>query len=157
MFSAALVALFGTTEVQANGKGGKGGGGGPSKGGAARVVHASHTKHVATHVKHATAHRFVHLHRGYHIHYRGWTRYCWFPTYRCYGYFCPTALCWYYWYAPQQCYLPISYVTTYPPTPTTGVTVNVTGTSGGVPTTALPPGATPLPSGTVPPLPGGGS
>ncbi len=95
--------------------------------------------------------------RYYHRHYRGWSSYCWLPSYHCYGYFCPEDSCWYYWYAPYNCYIPIQYVRTFAPTPL-NVNVNVnnnvnTNTSAaGFP--ALPQGAVPVSPGAVPPLPG---
>jgi len=33
-----------------------------------------------------------------------WTHYCYFPKYRCLGYYCPQARCWYYYYAPYRCF-----------------------------------------------------
>jgi hypothetical protein len=105
---------------------------------------------------------FYHQGHSYHSHYyersyRGWSRYCWFPSYRCYGYYCPTQYCWYYWCGSQSCYLPVSYIRTFVPTPVnvnqnqnqnTNVNVNVVGGSG------LPVGATPLAG--VPQFPTGG-
>ncbi len=29
--------------------------------------------------------------------YHGWARRCWFPRYNCYGYFCPTRSCWFFY------------------------------------------------------------
>jgi hypothetical protein len=79
--------------------------------------------HVAGHV-HVSPH--VHVGFGYHVHpghvhvhvrgYHGWIARCWFPSFRCYAYFCPTDQAWYYWYAPFDQYLPISYMAIYPPT-----------------------------------------
>ena len=82
--------------------------------------------------------------------YCGWNSYCWFGQCRCYGCYCPSAQCWYYWYAPMQCYLPISYMTIYPPTPFGAPGMGIPGI--GVPPIApmgaglpgLPPGAAPV-------------
>ena len=42
--------------------------------------------------------------------------YCyWAPSYHCYCFWCPTDACWFYWYAPWNCYLPYSQMTSYPP------------------------------------------
>ena len=98
--------------------------------------------------------------------YRGWSSYCWFPTYRCYGYYSPTQSCWYYWSGSYSCYMPYRYITTFAPT---AVNVNenvnanananrntntnvviVGGGAGAVPT--LPPGAAAVPVGTAVPL-----
>jgi hypothetical protein len=95
-----------------------------------------------------------------HLHYRGWTQFCWYPRFGCYCCYCPTACEWFYYYQPSACYLPISQVAQFPPT-TVNVNVNnnnnqnVGGGStppGGTP--VLPEGATPLPGGVTPPLPG---
>jgi hypothetical protein len=88
--------------------------------------------------------------------YNGWSRYCWFPSYGCYGYYCPTDYSWYFYSGTYACYLPVTYINTIAPTPVnananananvnTNVNVNVNG---------LPAGATQLPVGVVPPLPG---
>jgi hypothetical protein len=47
--------------------------------------------------------------------YNGWTSSCYFPAYRCYGFYCAVDLTWYYWYAPQNCFLPVYYMQTMPP------------------------------------------
>jgi hypothetical protein len=93
--------------------------------------------------------------RHYPSSYRGWSSYCWFPRYRCYGYYCPTACCWYYWYPQSSCYLPCTYLPTYVPTPidVAPPTAGPTPSPGAAPTPGLPEGATTLPSGaaTMPP------
>ncbi len=125
---------------------------------------------------------FVHRGHSFRSHYyersyRGWSRYCWFPSYRCYGYYCPTQSCWYYYCGTQSCYLPVSYMSTFAPTPVnlntnqnqnqnqnTNVNVNVVGgpglPAGAAPVAVAPPlpvGATPLqaggPVGPVGPMP----
>src|ERR1043165_10207636 len=53
--------------------------------------------------------------RSHNRGYRGWSHYCWFPSYRCYGYYSPTDACWYYWYGPGNCYLPVSEMENKPP------------------------------------------
>lgn len=62
------------------------------------------------------------IHNYYHgaAYYRGrnynaWTNYCYFPSYRCYGFYCGVDLTWYYWYAPRNCFLPTYYMPTMPP------------------------------------------
>src|SRR4051812_32659231 len=63
--------------------------------------------------------------------YGGWTRRCHFAHYGCRGFYCPADATWYYWYAPFECYLPVRYLATYPPT------------TGSNDDPELPPGATP--------------
>jgi hypothetical protein len=132
--------------------------------------HHSHGHHRHGHHHHGHHHHGHHYrhHHYRHHHYSSWRHYCWFPTYGCYGYYCPSACSWYYYYAPQQCYYPISYITTYAPT-TPGITINVnnnnnlnnnnvgaSATDGAVPVgpavaaPPLPTGATGLPAGFVP-------
>jgi mono/diheme cytochrome c family protein len=111
---------------------------------------------------------FYHQGHSFYSHYyehgyRGWSQYCWFPSYRCYGYYCPTRRCWYYWYSSENCYLPVSYMSTFVPAPvnfnqnqnqSTNVNLKVNGGSG------LPVGATPLVSNAAKPgipQPGPGS
>jgi hypothetical protein len=50
-----------------------------------------------------------------------WNSRSWSSRYGCYCYWCPYVNSWYYWYAPQSSYYPISYITTAPPV----VNVNV--------------------------------
>lgn len=50
--------------------------------------------------------------------FRNWTSRCYFPVYRCYGYYSPIQTQWYYWYAPFNQYLPVSLIATYPPVST---------------------------------------
>jgi hypothetical protein len=78
----------------------------PHKGGGHVVAH-SHALVVHGHSIHVPVHV-----RGYH----GWASRCWFPGYRCYGYYCGDDQAWYYWYAPFNEYLPITYMSIYPPT-----------------------------------------
>ena len=93
----------------------------------------------------------IHRDNGHNINFRdrsfrGWNSYCYFGQHRCYGYFCPTAQAWFYWYAPMQRYLPISLMAIYPPTPFAGVPpvgINpIAPVGAGLP--ALPPGAAPV-------------
>ena len=79
-----------------------------------------------------TAH--FHYARDYH----GWKGYCYFPGYRCYGYYDPSYTQWFYWYQPGDCYLPISEMSAYPPVDTGFAPVQQT-TGSPIP---LPPGAT---------------
>jgi hypothetical protein len=100
--------------------------------------------------------------------YRSWSHYCWFPRYSCYGYYCPTQCCWYYYSGQTNCYVPVSYISTFTPVQqnlnantntNTNVNTNVNVIGGGAPAgplpqaVALPPGATQLASGVVPPQP----
>ena len=50
------------------------------------------------------------------ISHRHWSSWCWNAEYRCYFYYCPTECCSYYWYAPGQCYYPVSCLRLYRPT-----------------------------------------
>ena len=95
--------------------------------------------------------------------YRGWTSYCYFSSYRCYGY-CDAGV-WYYWYEPMARFLPVSYMSAYPPINTgfvpvvrgpRAVVVLPTGVAPVAPVSAaLPVGATPIanvaPMNAVPP------
>jgi hypothetical protein len=100
-------------------------------------------------VVHAHAPLVVHAHPA-HFHvrgYGGWVSRCWFPSYGCYGYYCGAEQTWYYWYAPFNEYLPISYMSIYPPTPVGAAPIVLIPVA---PVTlpmssALPPGATLVP------------
>jgi hypothetical protein len=108
----------------------------PHRGGGHVAVYA----HAPLVVHNQSIHGPVHFHvRGY----RGWVSRCWFPGYRCYGYYCGEDQAWYYWYAPLNEYLPISYMSIYPPTPGGVAPVGVVPVAAGMP--ALPPGATFVP------------
>ena len=48
--------------------------------------------------------------------YHGWRGSYYNAFYRCTWFFCPEAGCYYYWYAPGLCYLPVSQIALYPPT-----------------------------------------
>ena len=118
--------------------------------------------HTTTHVRVAThAHVVTHAHVAIHAHhtlvvrghsvsvpvhvrgYGGWVSRCWFPGYRTYGYYCGTDQAWYYWYAPMNEYLPISYMSIYPPTPVGIAPVGMVPVTPGLP--ALPSGASFVP------------
>ncbi len=132
-------------------------GGHASHAGHAHVaVHAHAPVHAAAHV--AVAHRPVaashfrtivdhgrSLHVPVHVRgYRGWASRCWFPGYRCYGYYGGDDQLWYYWYEPFAEYLPITYMSIYPPT--AGIAPPMTGVPMAMPASpALPPGATFVP------------
>jgi hypothetical protein len=125
----------------------------PHRGGGHVAAHA----HVAAHTHvavHAHAPLVVHghsVHVPVHVRgYGGWVSRCWFPGYRTYGYYCGTDQVWYYWYAPLDEYLPISYMSIYPPTPVGVAPVGVVPVTPGLPVTmpmspALPPGTTFVP------------
>jgi len=114
----ATFALTYTGSARAAGKGNGGSG------------HAHHSSGKSGHDYHHDRDRgYSYRHRDYH----GWTRYCWFADYGCYGYYCPEDAVWYYWYGPRNCYLPVSEMAVYVPVSS----VN--------PPPALPPGATAVP------------
>jgi len=80
---------------------------------------------------------------------RHWTHGYWWGRYGCYTYYCPDTGCWYYWYAPDDCYYPCSYIEHATPAPqaapagaTAGVTliVNVTVNAAAGPAAPAPPG-----------------
>lgn len=79
--------------------------------------------------------------------YDSWSQQCWFRQHNCRGYYCPQRQCWYYFYQPMNCYLPVQYMDQYAPT------AGGPGLPGGGP--QLPPGASPLPGGQFPGQPGG--
>jgi hypothetical protein len=94
--------------------------------------------------------------RYYPRYYHGWTRYCWFPTYRCYGYYCPDDCCWYFWSPQYGCFMPVTYISTFGPVP---VNVNVNFSSTVPVSPGLPPGGAPglppdaIPYSGTPPMP----
>jgi hypothetical protein len=140
----ALAAVIGTTasEADASGKSGSG---------------PRSSMHVSGNFKSFSSHGRNYSFFCYPRSYCSWSRYCWFPSYGCYGYYCPTQCCWFYNAAPLQCYVPVSYISTFAPVQdanlntNTNVNTNVNINGGSV--AALPPGATELPAGTVPPQP----
>jgi hypothetical protein len=133
--------IFAGAELQASSP--KGGGGKGSKGSSASKAsrgsngnRGSKAPHKAHQPSKAHNHNHNHNHhRNHHRNYRGWSRYCWFPTYGCYGFYDPSCECWYYWYEPAGEFQPIESMAT-----------NVPATSGAA---LLPPGAVEMPrSGT---------
>jgi hypothetical protein len=107
------------------------------------VSHAAVHAHVAPHAP-LVVHHGPSGHVPFHVHgYRGWVSRCWFPGYGCYGYYCGTEQVWYYWYAPFNEYLPISYMSIYPPTAGGVAPVNMVQAAPGMP--ALPSGASFVP------------
>jgi hypothetical protein len=126
---------------------------------------ASNGSHFSSgsHQHYGSSMKFSHQGHSYSFHgypssYRSWSSYCYFPSYRCYGYYCPTQCCWYYYYPQQSCYVPVQYIGQLPPTvnqntsqntnQNVNVNTNIVNSNG---TPALPPGATPLPVGTQAP------
>ena len=86
--------------------------------------------------------------------YNSWGGRCYFPTYRCYGYYSPTQG-WYYWYSPYNQYMPVSVMAQYPPvdtlaTPITPAPGQVADPSSGAATQDPGNGNTPLPPLPVP-------
>jgi hypothetical protein len=113
------------------------------------------------HMTHGTKFKGGYFYKGKeHSH---WTHRYWYGRYGCYTYYCPSTCGWYYYYPKQECYYPVSYITTATPVAQpapvgveTGVKqiVNVTNNSPGAATagsgaagSALPPAppATPMP------------
>ena len=93
-------------------------------------------------VRHALFHPYSHV---------GWTHHCWIPAHRCYGYYCPTNRVWFYYCQTERCYLPMTSIATYPPTPEVNViniNVNIVQMPGAP---ALPQGGVFLPVGVTPP------
>ena len=94
-----------------------------------------------------------------------WNHFCWYGSFGCCGYYCPIQCGWYYWYEPFYCYLPVQYIETYRPiqvapaspvinvNTNTNTNVNQNGAAPAGPP-ALPPGATQVPEGFTPMLPG---
>ena len=82
------------------------------------VVHSGAIVHGGVHVGvSGSFHGFHHGFGGYLLRdYRGWGNSYWNARYRCQWYYCPEASCYYYWYAPWACYLPVSQIALYPPT-----------------------------------------
>ena len=70
--------------------------------------------------------------------FRGWSKYCWFPRYQCYGYFNASQRMWFYYYEPFARFLPVRYLTMYPPT-TVGIGPVTTRLPLRVPATGAPP------------------
>jgi hypothetical protein len=138
--AAAFAAVLGTTNLYAAPHGG-------------HPAHAAPHTHAAPHAQvaaHAHAAIVVHghsMHVPIHVRgYRGWVSRCWFPRFGCYGYYCGTDQAWYYWYAPFDEYLPISYMSIYPPAPIGVAPTSVVPLTPGMPMSAtLPPGATFVP------------
>jgi hypothetical protein len=120
----ATAVLFGamSSPLMAAGKGGHGGGGHGSGHGSVGHggLHASVGHSAAIHVGigHGVLHGFHYGPGGYYGRdFRGWRGSYWNVTYGCSWYFCPDANCYYYWYAPWDCYLPVSQIALYPPPP----------------------------------------
>jgi hypothetical protein len=167
----ALSALL-STSVEAKGKSGPSGGG--SKGGSASGSKGSHAdKGKAPHGKSfqgkdGKSYQYTHCpsylqHFSKHYDCRHWNHYCWYGSYGCCGYYCPIECAWYYWYEPFYCYLPCRYLETYRPVEAAPVSqvVNVntntnvnTNASAPAGPPAFPTGASAVPAGFTPPLPG---
>ncbi len=112
------------------------------------------------------SHKGQSFYSHYYSHsYHGWSNYCWFPSYSCYGYYCPSQCCWYYYCPSQTCYLPTSYIQYYPPqavnfnanqnqnqNQNTNTNVNI---NGGTP--VIPTGGVAIPGGGGPPSGPGGA
>jgi len=131
----AVVAVTFTSEV-ASADGGKSGGGKSGSFGS-KTGSSGSTK---TFSSHGHNYSFHHYSRDY----RGWSQYCWFPSYGCYGYYSSADLAWYYWYEPQHCYLPVTVINVYPPvnpgfapaSPTAQTSINLPSGATTIPTPA---------------------
>jgi hypothetical protein len=78
-----------------------------------------------------------------------WTHQCFWPRYGCECYYCPHAVCWYYWCEPRCCYLPVSCIEYAEPVTVTTTVVNS-------PTIVVSQGSASGPPSDLPPvLPGG--
>jgi hypothetical protein len=121
-------------------------GAGPNSGGSgSRGSHGSY-RSFSSHGRSFSSHT-------YGSSYRGWSRYCWFPGYSCYGYYSPTDYCWYYYSATYSCYLPVTYMSTIAPAVNTNTNTNTNtnvNTNVNVNANGLPAGATALAAGFVP-------
>ena len=95
-------------------------------------------KNVSVSVKTTTIHNGFSGSVRYNRDFHDWKGYCFFPRYRCYGYYNPTCSTWYYWYQPFNCYLPISDMSIYPPVDA-GLAPSLQSTATPL---SLPPGAT---------------
>jgi hypothetical protein len=122
----------------------------------------SHTSPRPYHEEHGTRFRGGYFYRG-HEH-RHWTYRYWWGRYGCYTYWCPSVSRWYYWYPREQCYYPVSYITTATPVARpapVGVEtdvrqiVNVTNNSPGSTTAGVGAAGMPLPPAPLPPPPPG--
>jgi hypothetical protein len=71
------------------------------------VSHTSHTNHM-NQANYKSNYKFFYKDNFKYSHY------CWSSKFGCYFYWYQD--CYYFWCAPRSCYLPISYVETYPPT-----------------------------------------
>ena len=79
--------------------------------------------------------------------FRGWSNYCWFPRYRCYGYCNASQRMWFYYYEPFATFLPVRYLSTYPPsTVGIGPVSNVAAAPAAAASGSLPAGATTIPA-----------
>jgi hypothetical protein len=96
-----------------HGGGGHGGGGHSGHGGGGHGSHGAHGSHGSHGGNHGATKGGASRYRSRD--YRGWTRYCWFPRYGCYGYYSPDDDAWYYWYGPDNRYRPVSDMDSYPP------------------------------------------
>jgi hypothetical protein len=67
------------------------------------------------HVTHGVKSRFGwYFYKGRRHHH--WSHRYWSRRYRCYCYYCPSTLGWYYWSEPSTSYFPVSYATVATPT-----------------------------------------
>jgi hypothetical protein len=87
----------------------------------------------------------------YHVRqYRGWNAYCWFPRYRCYGFYDPLCQGWFYWYEPLGRFLPTDSLPTNLP-PSSGAALLPPGTGNGTTPTPPSPPVKPAPVPDAPP------
>jgi hypothetical protein len=48
-------------------------------------------------------------------HHKHWAKSYWSPKWKTRFFYCPSAVAWYYWYAPKACYYPVGYMNEAPP------------------------------------------
>jgi hypothetical protein len=99
--------------------------------------------------------------------YRGFRNYCYYPAYHCYLFFDPATRQWYFWSDRTGQFLPVNYITAYPPltsganllppgtiagAPLGGAVTNPIGATGAAGVPALPPGATAIPADPLQPV-----
>jgi len=80
-----------------------------------------------------------------------WTHRCYYPKYRSYCYYCPSACSWYYWCEPKACFYPVSYIEkARPVVNTTVINLNTSAVANGNTITGNPPAVLPGMSNPVP-------
>ena len=147
LLSAAAVviglALVGTAE--AGPKGGSGSKGGSSS---SHSMHSSYSSH-SSHMSYTSKSKVSYFSKD-HFH---WSHCYWWGKYGCYTYYCPSTYCWYYWYEPECCYYPCSYIPYATPVYQTAPVGVAQGVTQNVNVTNNSPGSATAAAGTMPPAP----